>query len=71
MTNGDEPPPGDRPRWSFTWLLRFQRTGRNRPAPPPDGGRGGLITHWVFWVLLAIIGLEAIALVWLDVLPLN
>jgi len=30
-----------------------------------------LITHWVFWVLLAIIGLEAIALVWLDVLPLN
>lgn len=71
MASGDEPPSGDRPRWSFTWLLRIQRIGRDRALRREAEGGQSLLTHWLFWVLLAVVGLEAIALVLLDVLPLN
>ena len=60
----------DKPRWSFTWLLRIQRTGRPRPEleTPRDAPWYG---HWVLWLLCAIVAAEFIVLVLLDVLPIG
>lgn len=49
---GGEPPTGERPRWSFTWLLRIQRTGHRRRPLPPDLS-GHRLLRAALWVALA------------------
>lgn len=69
MSAGDQPP--DRPRWSITWLLRIQRTGRRRDRELDADGAKLERNHRVLLVLLiAVVGAETIILVLLDVLPL-
>jgi hypothetical protein len=62
------PEEGERPRWSFTWLLRVQRTGRNRP---PDGGDGPgrNFSRWFPWAVVLLLIVQVTVLVWLGVLP--
>lgn len=69
---GEEPTPGDhRPRWSFTWLLRIQRTGRPHREPMENESAKIEKSHRVLLlILLAVVGAETIILVLLDVLPL-
>jgi hypothetical protein len=64
--------PGERPRWSFTWLLRIQRTGRNRREGV--GGADQTVTPRLRrWIIVAIIGgivlAEVIFGIWLGILP--
>lgn len=64
--------PDERPRWSFTWLLRIQRTGRNRrPAGAEDSQT--VTPRLRRWIIVAIIGgiviAEVIFGVWLGILP--
>lgn len=63
MEDGGEPPDGDRPRWSFTWLLRIQRVAR-RTDDERRVGRAVLVA-----VLAAIILGEVIFGIWLGILP--
>lgn len=66
MTEG-EPPSGDRPRWSFTWLLRIQRVGRNRAVEAPGDGRQ---RRTILYVMLGgIIIIEVAFGLWLGILP--
>lgn len=66
---GGEPPTGDRPRWSFTWLLRVQRVGRNRRSLG-DGPNGARTTRWVVYVVLGgVILIEVAFGLWLGILP--
>lgn len=61
-----------RPRWTLTALFRIQRTGRaHRTAGDEDdeGGHRPWHRRPVAWALIAIIGLELIALALLGVLP--
>lgn len=61
MTTPDPDPP---PRWSFTWLLRIQRTAR--PPSLPRGRSGpGLLT----WLLAAIVVVGLVVLTVLDFVP--
>ena len=61
-------PGGERPRWSFTWLLRVQRTGRNRP-PGDDSPQPGGFSRLFPWAVLLLLLIEVGLLVWLGVLP--
>lgn len=64
--------PDDRPRWSVTWLLRVQRTGRQRRKPRPTGsgnGKGGSGFQWFSWIVLAFFVAEVAFLVWQGFLP--
>jgi hypothetical protein len=65
----------DRPRWSFTWLLRIQRTGRSK-APPvgsdgmtPNERRMVGASRLFPWAVILLLLLEVGLLVWLGVLP--
>ena len=67
-----EPEPDrERPRWSFTWLLRIQRTGRNRAVTSGDSAtmtpraRRWLIAAVIFGIIIA----EVIFGIWLGILP--
>jgi hypothetical protein len=65
-----EEPPGERPRWSVTWLLRIQRTGRHRPTPRPDDTpQPRLVWRVLPWVVLGALIIEVAILVWLEVIP--
>ena len=69
---GDATPPGERPRWSFTWLVRLQRVGRNKPTELQQEGAKIQRNHTLLLVILvAVVGAETIVLVLLDVLPLT
>jgi cytoskeletal protein RodZ len=62
----------DRPRWSITWLLRIQRTGRQRRKPRPTAsgnGSGGTGFQWFSWSVLAFLVIEVAILVWQGFLP--
>lgn len=69
MTAG--PPDGERPRWSITWLLRIQRTGRDRREPPAgsDVPQPRMVWKILPWIVLGALIVEVAILVWLDVLP--
>lgn len=68
-----EPPPGDRPRWAFTWLLRIERLGRNRRERPADNGEHldteGRLRRWAIIVVVAMLLIEIAVGVWLGYLP--
>jgi hypothetical protein len=61
----------DRPRWSVTWLLRIQRTGRQRRKPRPTipHGNGGSGFQWFSWGVVALLTIVVAVLVWIDVIP--
>jgi hypothetical protein len=67
-----EEPPVERPKWSITWLLRIQRTGRNK-LPPAGMTRGD--QRWIAmsrlfqWVVVGMLVVEIALLVWIGVLP--
>jgi len=61
--------PGDRPRWSFTWLLRIQRTGRARPPVDPNAPQVSGFWKAVPWIIMLALGIEIAIGVWLDILP--
>lgn len=54
---GGEEPPTNRPRWSFTWLLRIQRVGRDRRERQVDGevDRKDLALRIGGYVILALV----------------
>jgi hypothetical protein len=68
-----EEPPGERPKWSITWLLRIQRVGRNRPtyremdAEPPF--HKSMAFKWFAWSIVLLLAIEVAIGVWLGVLP--
>jgi hypothetical protein len=69
----EEEKPGERPKWSITWLLRVQRVGRNRSPLPPqataaDRAAAGF-SRLFPWAVLLLLLLEVGLLVWLGVLP--
>ena len=67
---GAEEPPGERPKWSFTWLLRIQRTGRNRVVPANGEESSRSMWSRLFpWAVILLLLLEVGLLVWLGVLP--
>jgi hypothetical protein len=53
----EERPPGDRPRWSFTWLMRIQRISRDRAERQTDGEveRKSTIAKVIGYVILGIV----------------
>jgi hypothetical protein len=62
---------GERPKWSITWLLRIQRTGRNRsplPLTRMDKVTVGFAKAFP-WAVLLLLLIEVGLLVWLGVLP--
>lgn len=62
----------DRPRWSFNWLLRIQRTGRDRRERAADDAarEGRTIGRWVLIVVIGGVLIIEIALgLWLGVIP--
>jgi hypothetical protein len=70
----DEQQPGERPRWSFTWLLRIQRVGRNRRVETSltdADGEPKMTAFWkaVPWIILLALGVEIAIGVWLDLIP--
>ena len=65
-----EPPKDERPRWSITWLLRIQRTGRNRRAEGPDAPNpSGRWFRWFSWGVLLLLLIEVAVGVWLGLIP--
>ena len=70
-----EEPPGERPKWSITWLFRVQRVGRNRPLAGGQNGatRGDRVaagfSRLFPWAVLLLLVLEVGLLVWIGVLP--
>jgi hypothetical protein len=65
----DEQQPGERPKWSFTWLLRIQRTGRNRAPVADDGPRVTGFWKAVPWIVMLVLGIEIAVGVWMGLLP--
>lgn len=63
--------PGERPKWSITWLFRIQRIGRNRsPLPLTTGDKASLGFAKLFpWAVLLLLLVEVALLVWIGVLP--
>jgi hypothetical protein len=64
---GEEP--GERPKWSVTWLLRVQRIGRNRIPQNTDPTTRSGFGRFFPWVVVLILLIEVGVLVWLGVLP--
>jgi hypothetical protein len=66
-----ETPPGERPKWSITWLLRIQRVGRNRrELPAEQEGERRRLNKWLFIAIIGgIIIAEVIFGIWLGILP--
>ena len=62
-------PPGERPKWSFTWLLRVQRVGRTRPPDAPPDSPGRSFARWFPWAVVLLLIIQVSVLVWLGVLP--
>lgn len=71
MSEGEPPTDGERPRWSFTWLLRIQRTGRNRlPRGAGQAGPGSTFSRLFPWAVLLILLIELALGIWLGHFPL-
>ncbi len=66
-----EPPERERPRWSFTWLVRVQRTGRNRrELSAGDEQRSGRLWRAALWLaVIAVLLVEVWLGIILGVLP--
>lgn len=58
----------ERPRWSFTWMLRIQRVGRNRRLEG-DGSKEPVFRWWATLIVVLLLIVETATLVWLGVLP--
>ena len=69
----ESPEPDERPRWSFTWLMRVQRVGRSRPIQPLAGDeetpKPSTFMKLVPWIIMGALGVEVAIGVWLDLLP--
>ena len=57
----EEPTPGDKPRWTLTWLFRIQRIGHRPGAGDPS--KRAMFSRIFPWVVVLILLAEVAVLV--------